>query len=148
MRLPLLLCCLALPSLAAPPASEPSRTEGTDAGVALDPRATVERLLQQPTEDVLPFGGEMTRPERIRGKLPRHTPEALQKRVEGTYTLTCTIHVTGEVSDCRLLKPLRYMEAAIMKAAKGWRFKPATLHGKPVAVPYTFTEELKLPEGR
>ncbi|NMO18603.1 energy transducer TonB [Pyxidicoccus fallax] len=156
MRLPLLLCVLALagsPSLTqakAPPAASPEAPCPSDRHekVPVDPESVVDRMLSQPVVDVLPFGGAMTRPERIRGELPRYTPEALAARVEGTMLLQCTVHVTGEVNDCRVLKPLKYLERDVLKAVESWRFKPATLNGKPVPVRYTLTVEMKLPSTR
>jgi protein TonB len=171
MRLPLLLCLLALPGCPAPaqakppPAeasskpSEPPLAEVEDAyedehahesiGVHLEHLLDqLDRLDSQPMEYVLPFGAGMTPPERISGKNPQYTPEALAARVEGTFIFKCLLHWTGEVSRCRIIKPLPYLNGAVLDAAKTWRFKPATLRGRPVTVDYTFTVQMTLPKKR
>jgi TonB family protein len=140
MRLLLILCVLVAPGLAA---SQESRPAAPDAGMA----PGIEHFLAQPPhpDDVLPFGGSMTRPEQLSGALPKYTPAALAARVEGRFMLQCTIRVTGEVTGCRILEPLLHMDKAIMDAVKTWRFKPATLKGYPVAVRYTFAGRYTLP---
>ncbi|WP_164001763.1 energy transducer TonB [Pyxidicoccus caerfyrddinensis] len=140
MRLLLILCVLVVPGLAA---SQESRAAAPDAGMG----QYLEHFLAQPPgpDDVLPFGASMTRPEQLSGELPKYTPEALAARVEGRFVLQCTIRLTGEVTDCLNLKPLRHMDKAIMDAVKTWRFKPATLKGHPVAVRYTFAGKYTLP---
>lgn len=140
MRLLLILCVLVVPGLAA---SQESRPAAPDAGMG----PNLEHFLAQPPrpDEVLPFGAGMTRPEQLSGKLPEYTPEALAARVEGRFVLQCTIWVTGEVTDCLILKPLRHMDTAILDAVKTWRFKPATLKGHPVSVRYTFAGRYTLP---
>lgn len=138
--MPLVLAILVVPGLAS---SQEPRPQAPDAGVG----SALEHFLAQPPhpDEVLPFGGSMTRPEQLSGELPKYTPEALAARVEGRFVLQCTIRVTGEVTDCRMLDSLRHMETAILDAVETWRFKPATLKGHPVSVRYTFTGRYTLP---
>ncbi|QSQ25501.1 energy transducer TonB [Pyxidicoccus parkwayensis] len=158
MRLPLLLSALAVSMLAcsqeARPAAPttPVAAPTTPAAIATPtiPDAGVtealEHFLAQPPspEDVLPFGRDMTRPVRIRGRLPTHTPEDLAARGKSKGILSCIILASGEVAGCRVIQPFPpHMD--ILDATKTWRFKPATLRGHPVTVSYTFTFDMLLP---
>jgi protein TonB len=63
-----------------------------------------------------------------------------QKKPVGMPIIEAVIDENGRVQQARLLKPLHpCAERATLNAVRQWRFKPATLDGKPVAVRYTMT---------
>lgn len=85
--------------------------------------------------DVLQVGGGVTAPEKIFAPQPKYTEEARQGRVQGVVILQAIIDAAGNVSRIEVMKdlPLGLSESAI-ETVQHWRFKPATLAGKPVAV--------------
>lgn len=92
--------------------------------------------------EVLPFGEGMTRPERIEGRDPQYTREALAAHVGGMTIVRCVITVEGRIENCRMIKPLPYMEKAVLDAVSTWRYKPVLFQGKPVSVEYVFNIRL------
>lgn len=110
--LALLLFLLASPALAqAPPAEEPYRV-----------------------------GDQVTRPEKIAGVPPVYTEEARKAGVTGVVILEAIIDERGDVVNIRVLKGLpKGLDQAALDAVETWKFKPATLEGKPVKVYYTLT---------
>jgi TonB family protein len=96
--------------------------------------------------DIPSFGAGMTRPERLSGPIPQYTKEALEKRSQGLMIVKCIITVEGEVRKCRIIKPLPFMEEAVLDALYQSRYKPVTFEGKPIQVDYTFNIKLALPE--
>jgi len=90
----------------------------------------------------------MTRPEQIFGRYPRYTPEALLWRVQGHAVVKCVITVEGALTNCKIIKPLPYMDREILSALSTWRFKPSTFCGEPINVDYVFNINLVLPGSR
>lgn len=84
--------------------------------------------------------GKVTRPEKIAGVAPVYTELARRARVTGTVILEAIIDEQGDVVNVRVLKgqPMGLDKAAV-EAVKTWKFKPATLEGKPVKVYYVLT---------
>ncbi|HJR61380.1 MAG TPA: energy transducer TonB [Vicinamibacterales bacterium] len=66
---------------------------------------------------------------------PRYPSEAMRERVQGVVWMDAVVDVTGAVSDVQVTRPLdpRLDEEAV-KALRQWKFAPATLDGRPVAV--------------
>ena len=86
------------------------------------------------------IGGAVKAPERIFAPDPVYPEEARQGRVQGVVILQTIIDAAGKVTNVRVLKglPSGLTEAAV-DAVSQWRFRPATLEGKPVAVYYLVT---------
>jgi TonB family protein len=84
--------------------------------------------------------GNVKAPIRIHSPDPVYPEEARQARIQGVVILQTIIDTLGEVKNVRVLKglPSGLTEAAI-EAVTQWRFDPATLEGKPVAVYYMVT---------
>ncbi len=91
----------------------------------------------EPATEILRFGGDMTKPVRISGVHPTYTQAALRAGIEGTVILEATIDREGRATDIQVVKslPLGLTERAI-EAVRTWRFEPATLGGRAVAVYY------------
>lgn len=96
-------------------------------------------------EDVEPFGQGMTPPVMVGGPAIEYTPQALVAGVQGTLIARCVITLEGQVRDCRVIKGLPHMDAAVMDALEARRYQPVTFQGKAVSVSYVFTVRLKLP---
>lgn len=88
---------------------------------------------------------QMTPPSFIFGPTPEYTDEAYRHRAQGTVAAKCMISVEGKVTQCRILRSVEYMDAAVVKALEARRYKAALIDGKPVEVTYTFKINLYLP---
>jgi len=86
------------------------------------------------------IAGNVLAPVRIHSPDPHYPEEARHARVQGVVILQTIIDKLGNVTDVRVLKglPSGLTESAV-DAVSSWRFKPATLEGKPVAVYYLVT---------
>jgi TonB family protein len=86
------------------------------------------------------ISGNVLAPKRIYAPDPHYPEEARHARVQGAVILQTIIDTVGKVTDVRVLKglPSGLTEAAV-DAVSSWRFEPATLEGKPVAVYYLVT---------
>ncbi len=93
-----------------------------------------------PSQGVLPIAGNVRAPVRLYAPDPVYPEEARQAHVQGVVILQTIIDTRGGVTDIRVLKglPSGLTEAAVA-AVSQWRFDPATLDGKPVAVYYLVT---------
>jgi TonB family protein len=66
---------------------------------------------------------------------PAYPPEVLRDHVEGTVTLYAVIRADGTVDGIKVLDSLdSRLDANAMRALSGWRFRPGTKNGEPVAL--------------
>jgi protein TonB len=86
------------------------------------------------------ISGNVLAPKRVYSPDPHYPEEARHARVQGVVILQTVIDKGGNVTDVKVLKglPSGLTEAAV-EAVSSWRFEPATLEGKPVAVYYLVT---------
>jgi protein TonB len=87
--------------------------------------------------DVFQLGSGITPPQVIRSVKPSYTAEAMQRRIQGEAYLTVIVRADGTVTDIRVTRSLDRefgLDEEAIKAARQWRFKPATRFGQPVAV--------------
>ncbi len=86
------------------------------------------------------ISGNVLAPKRVYSPDPHYPEEARHARVQGVVILQTVIDKAGQVTDVKVLKglPSGLTEAAVEAVSK-WRFEPATLEGKPVAVFYLVT---------
>ena len=86
------------------------------------------------------ISGNVLAPVRIYSPDPHYPEEARHARVQGVVILQTIINIDGNVTDVKVLKglPSGLTESAVA-AVSSWRFKPATLEGRPVAVYYLVT---------
>ena len=86
------------------------------------------------------ISGNVLAPVRIYSPDPHYPEEARHARVQGVVILQTIINTDGNVTDVKVLKglPSGLTESAVA-AVSSWRFKPATLEGRPVAVYYLVT---------
>lgn len=96
-------------------------------------------------EDVLPFGASMSPPQLLSGAPLEYTREALEARVRGLLIARCTITKEGDVTGCRVIKGVPFMNDAALGALQSRRYRPVHFQGKPVSVSYTFHVKLDLP---
>jgi TonB family protein len=82
--------------------------------------------------------GPVTEPVRVSGPRPKRSEAARNAGISGVVVLEALISTRGEVTDLKVLSglPLGLTESAVA-AVRQWRFRPATLDGRPVEVYYT-----------
>ncbi len=87
----------------------------------------------------------MTKPVPISQPTPRYPTTARAARHEGTVVLEAVIDERGRVSDVQVLRGIGLgCDEAAVEAVERWRFHPATLQGRPIAVLYTLTVHFKI----
>ncbi|MBI1872400.1 MAG: TonB family protein [Acidobacteria bacterium] len=82
-------------------------------------------------------GNGVTLPRVVREVKPQYTSEALRAKVQGTVWLECIVNPDGSVGDVtviRSLDPVFGLDQEAVKAAKQWKFVPATRNNQPVPV--------------
>jgi TonB family protein len=100
-----------------------------------------------PSEETGPIqvGGDVRAPEKISAPQPQYTEIARKARIQGVVIVQAIIDKAGNVTNVKVLKGLPMgLEEAAVEAIKQWRFKPATLNGRPVTVYYNLTVNFKL----
>ncbi len=84
---------------------------------------------------VLQVGGGVLAPEKLVAPQPKYTEEARQARIQGIVILQAIIDAEGKVAEVKVLKGLTLgLTESALETVKTWRYKPATLNGKPVPV--------------
>ena len=66
----------------------------------------------------------------------QHNPTLFQQSVEAIIGVSFVVEEDGTTSDVRVVKAYSHplFDDAVIAAAKTWKFKPATLEGKPIRV--------------
>ncbi len=90
-------------------------------------------------------GGDVKPPEKIVYPSPQYTEIARKARIQGVVIVEAIIDKEGNVTNVKVLKGLPMgLDQSAVDAVKRWKFKPATLNGKPVAVIYNLTVNFQL----
>ena len=97
------------------------------------------------TTIAIPFGDGMKRPAPIVQPAPVYTREASAARAEGTVSVRCIITVEGTLKDCRIIRGVPHMDAAVLEVLSRWKYAPATFQGRPVSVFYPINLRLVAP---
>jgi TonB family protein len=123
----------------------------------LDSEAARERIARledggatagaDPGEKVHRVEGGVTPPVLLERVSPKHPVSARDEKRMGKVILEAVIDVEGRVRAINVLRVPSGGEdlvAAATSAIEQWRYKPAELHGKPVAVFFTMVVQFKL----
>ena len=89
--------------------------------------------------------GDVQKPVKISDVQPQYTEIARKARIQGVVILQTIIDKEGNITEVKTLKglPMGLTEAAV-SAVEKWKFTPATLNGKPVAVYFNLTVNFQL----
>lgn len=97
------------------------------------------------TDEIYPVGGEVTRPVKVHSPAPVYTEIARRARVQGLVVIQAVIDRDGNVVSAEVLRGLPMgLDQAALDAVRQWRYEPATLRGRPVAVTFTLTVRFEL----
>ena len=86
------------------------------------------------------IGNGVTAPRIVREVKPAYTAEAMRAKVQGVVWLRCIVLPDGSVGRVEVVRSLDStfgLDQEAVKAARQWRFMPATRMGEPVAVRIT-----------
>ncbi|MFS8067651.1 MAG: energy transducer TonB, partial [Byssovorax sp.] len=97
-----------------------------------------------PSNQVLPFGEGMNRPQLLGGPEPVFPREAREAKIEGTLLAKCVITTEGALTGCRILKSLPFLDQPVLAALAQRRYTPVSFQGRPVAVEYVIPFKFKL----
>lgn len=97
-----------------------------------------------PSNQVLPFGEGMNRPQLLGGPEPVFPREAREAKVEGTLLARCVISTEGALTGCRIIKSLPFLDQPVLAALAQRRYTPVSYQGRPVAVEYVIPFKFKL----
>jgi protein TonB len=89
-----------------------------------------------PSNQVLPFGEGMNRPQLVGGPEPVFPREALEAKVQGTLLAKCVITTEGALTGCRIIKSLPFLDQPVLAALAQRRYTPVSFQGRPVSVEY------------
>ena len=82
-------------------------------------------------------GAGIVNPQVLREVKPQYTSEAMRAQIQGEVWLEVVVLADGTVGDVTVIKsldPVFGLDAEAIKAARQWRFAPATRFGEPVAI--------------
>ena len=86
------------------------------------------------------IGGQINAPELLRRVEPVYPEIAVMAKVTGTVILEAVVATDGTVESVKVLRTVKFLDAAAMDAVKQWRYKPLVLNG--VATPFVLTVTL------
>ena len=90
-------------------------------------------------------GGDVKPPKKTFFPSPQYTEIARKARITGVVIVEAIIDKGGSVTNVKILKGLPMgLDQAAADAVSRWKFEPATLNGKPVAVIYNLTVNFQL----
>lgn len=99
---------------------------------------TQEKPIAEPRADIV-------KPVLIHRVNPEYPEVARKSRIQGVVILDANVTREGTVEKLKVIRGLHpILDQAAMKAVQQWRYKPATLNGKPVNVHTTITVNFKL----
>jgi protein TonB len=117
------------------PAGESSLSGGLLAGNANQPAAPAA---------VLPVGGDVVTARLISSVPPTYPAMARTQHVAGDVRVDALIGANGRVSSMKVVSGPTILHQAAMDALRQWKYQPATLDGKPVAMHLTVTIQFHL----
>jgi len=96
--------------------------------------------------DAIPLfeaGGPITAPRVVSRVAPATPREFRDKHSAATATIEAVVDESGRVVDVRFMEGHPEWAQHLMQAVRRWRFEPATLDGKPVAVRFPITSTFR-----
>jgi periplasmic protein TonB len=90
-------------------------------------------------------GGDVTEPRLLYRVEPSYSEIARKLRLEGVVVLQAIISANGRTEEVRVVQSAHaLLDADAVRAVEQWRYRPATLKGRPVRVSLTVTVEFRL----
>jgi len=97
------------------------------------------------TTGVMQISGNVVPPQKIFYPPPQYTEDGRLARIQGVVILEAIIDAAGDVANIKVLKGLPMgLDQSAVETVKTWKFKPASLEGKPVPVYFNLTVTFSL----
>ncbi len=97
------------------------------------------------TSDPMRITADVVQPVLIHKVNPEYPEIARKARIQGVVILEAVITKDGTVENVKVLRGVHpILDQSAANAAQQWRYKPATLNGKPVKVYFTITVKFTL----
>ncbi len=93
----------------------------------------------------LPVGGDVKQAKLISSVSPVYPTLAKNQHVSGSVMVDALIDANGRVTTMKVASGPTLLQQAAMDALKQWKYQPASLDGKPVAMHLTVTIQFRLP---
>jgi len=135
--------CVLVLGLIAFPAEGQERTGGSESG-------SVTGTGPRPDDDgIYTLEDGVTTPQILKHTFPSYTDEAIRAKVQGFVLFQVVIRKSGRVDSFKVLSGPGYglEEKTIQEIASNWRFRPATVDGKPVDLQTTLEVTFNLDTG-
>jgi len=102
------------------------------------PVSRIRKVPDTPTSDpqhVFRVGVGVTAPKAIIHPDPKYDKQAKKEKIQGICLLSLIVGPDGQPRDIKVARALGHgMDVKAIEAVNQWKFEPATLGGKPVAV--------------
>jgi protein TonB len=100
----------------------------------------------QPSAPVaaLPVGGDVKQAKLISSVPPMYPALAKNQHISGNVQVDALIDANGRVTTMKVVSGPTLLQQAAMDALKQWKYQPAQLDGKPVAMHLTVTIQFRL----
>jgi len=92
----------------------------------------------------LPIGGDVKPAQLISHASPIYPTLAKNQHVSGNVLVDALIDASGRVTTTKIISGPTLLHQAAMDAVRQWKYQPATLDGKPVAMHLTVTVQFRL----
>jgi TonB family protein len=104
-----------------------------------------QHTAQEGENQIYRVGGDVAAPKLLNRVEPSYPQAARKARIDGVVVLEATLTASGDVTDIAVLKSVHpLLDAAAVRAARQWRYSPATKNGNPVSVYLTVTMTFNL----
>jgi len=88
-------------------------------------------------------GGQVQKARLVKSVPPVYPPFAKSSRVSGNVILDALIDATGNVTELKAISGPAMLRQAAMDAVKHWKYEPARLNGRPVALHLAVTVKFR-----
>jgi periplasmic protein TonB len=96
-----------------------------------------------PTGPIRP-GGRIVAPQRVLYVQPAYPAIAQSAGIEGRVVVEAIVGPSGEVTNARVVRSVRFLDEAAIAAVRQWKYTPTLLNGTPVSVLLTVSVDFKL----
>lgn len=89
-------------------------------------------------------GGQVVEPRLVARVNPTYPAMAASNHIEGDVEIEAMIDQTGKVASTKVISGPTLLRGAAMNAVRQWKYSPATLDGKAIAMQYKVTVRFRL----
>jgi TonB family protein len=125
----------------------PALEASSDGAVAVGENSLGGSLAENskpPAAPPIPAGGDVTPARLISSVPPTYPPLARSRHVAGDVRIDALIDATGRVTTMKVVSGPSLLHQAAMDALRQWKYRAATLDGKPVSMHLTVTLQFRL----